>query len=59
MVHTNTPAFVIDDLLETPLEDIQLDVENHLYERRKQREVGNTAGSFDTPEAELLRIANR
>lgn len=59
MAHTNTPAFVIDDLLETTLEDIQLDVENRLYERREQREANFTASQFDVPEAESLRIANR
>lgn len=52
-----TPAFITDISIDIPIEDLQLEVENRLYERRKAQEANVAERLPDVPDAEPLRVA--
>lgn len=54
-----SPAFIPEKILDAPLEDIQLEVENRLYERRKQQEANGSWIQPDIPAEQPLRVGNR
>lgn len=55
----HSPIFISTDMVNVPLSDVQLEIENHMYERRKQYEANSIASLPDVPVSEPLRIANR
>ena len=52
-----TPVVVTEDTFDIPIEDLQLEIENRLYARRKASEAASEERLPDVPDAQPLRLA--